>query len=135
MITQIANVNRIVMVRLNPGEDLLHGLQEATKEAGIRNGAILSGAGSLSAYHCHVVETTNLPPGNIFFRDEGAFDILTLTGIINDGRVHAHITFSDDKQAMGGHLEEGTRVLTFAIAAIAELPGVNLQDWDRIVDL
>jgi predicted DNA-binding protein with PD1-like motif len=135
MVTQTANVNRIVMVRLNPGEDLLHGLREAVQEAGIRTGAILSGAGSLSAYHCHVVETTNLPPGNIFFRDEGAFDILTLTGVVIDGRVHAHITFSDEKKAMGGHLEEGTRVLTFAMAAIAELPGVSLQDWDRIVDL
>lgn len=135
MVIQVAQPSRIVLVRLNPGEDLLRGLQAAVREAGIGNGAILSGAGSLSSYHCHVVETTNLPPGNIFFRDSGAYDILTLTGIIIDGRVHAHITFSDDEKAMGGHLEEGSRVLTFAIATIAEAPGVDLTDWDRIVDL
>ena len=110
-------------------------MQAAVEQASIANGAILSGAGSLSSYHCHVVETTNLPPGNIFFRDDGAFDILTLTGVIIEGRVHAHVTFSDDQQAMGGHLEEGSQVLTFAIAVIAETPGVDLTDWDRIVEL
>lgn len=135
MITQVATPSRIVLVRLNPGEDLLHGLQAAVQEAGIENGAILGGAGSLRSYHCHVVETTDLPPGNIFFREEGAYDILTLTGVAIDGRVHAHITFSDDEKAMGGHLEEGSHVLTFAIAAIAETPGVDLTDWDRSVKL
>jgi predicted DNA-binding protein with PD1-like motif len=135
MITQVATPSRVVLVRLNPGEDLLHGLQAAVRETGIGNGAILSGAGSLSSYHCHVVETTNVPPGNTFFREEGAYDILTLTGFVIDGRVHAHVTFSDEENAMGGHLEEGSRVLTFAIATIAETPGVDLTDWDRSVAL
>ena len=72
MITQTAAPSRIVMVRLSPHEDLLLGIREAVSEAGIENGAILSGAGSLSAYNAHVVETTNLPPGNAFFYGEGA---------------------------------------------------------------
>jgi len=132
MITQVAQPSRIVMVRMDPHEDVLEALRAAVAEAGIENGAILSGAGSLSAYNVHVVETTNLPPGDVFFEGEGAHDILTLTGVIIDGRVHAHITFSDTERAMGGHLEPGCRVLTFAIAAIAELPGVDLAEWDTI---
>ena len=134
MITQIAQPSRIVLVRLNPGEDLLEGLHAAVEEAGVQNGAIVSGAGSLSAYHVHVVETTNLPPGNVFLAGQGAFDLLTLTGLVIGGRVHAHITFSNAEKAMGGHVEEGCPVLTFAIAAIAETPDVDVTEWDRIRD-
>ena len=132
MITQVAEPSRIIMVRMDPHEDVLEALRAAVGEAGIVNGAILSGAGSLSAYNVHVVKTTALPPGNLFFDGEGAYDILTLTGAVIDGRVHAHITFSDTEKAMGGHLEPGCKVLTFAIAAIAELPGVDLAEWDSI---
>ena len=32
---------------------------------------------------------------------------------------------------MGGHLEEGTRVLTFCMVALADTPAANLSDWDR----
>jgi hypothetical protein len=132
MITQIAAPSRLILVRLNPHEDLLEGLRAAVAEAGITNGPILSGAGSLSRYHVHVVKTTNLPPGDVHFSGEGAYDILTLTGVIIDGRIHAHVTFSNTEKAMGGHLEEGCEVLTFAIAAIAEMPGVDLCEWDSI---
>jgi hypothetical protein len=34
--------------------------------------------------------------------------------------------------AMGGHMEPGCRVLTFAMVALAETPGVDLSDWDRV---
>jgi predicted DNA-binding protein with PD1-like motif len=128
----VPDPSRIHLVRLNPHEDLLQGLRAAVAEAAIENGAILSGAGSLSRYNVHVVKTTNLPPGNVFFSGEGAYDILTLTGAIIDGRVHAHVTFSDPEKAMGGHLEEGCEVLTFAIVAIVETPGVDLREWDTI---
>ena len=82
-----------------------------------------------------MVETTNLPPGDVFFRGEGAFDLLTVTGVIMDGRVHAHITFSNTEKAMGGHLEEGCTVLTFALVVLAETPEADLTGWDRMGDV
>ena len=135
MLTQTADASRIIAVRMNPGEDLLEGICAGVRESGLANGAILSGAGSLSSYHVHVVKTTELPPGNVFFSEEGAFDILTLTGLVIDGRVHAHITFSNPEKAMGGHLEEGCRVLTFAFAIIADTPDADFTDWDRTREL
>ncbi len=48
------------------------------------------------------------------------------------GRVHAHLTFSDEERAMGGHLEPGSHVLTFAIVTLAELPDNDLSRWDRV---
>jgi len=133
MIIQEAAPSRLLYVRLNPGDDLLHGIQEAAKTAGIRHGAILAGVGSLSTYHFHVVSSAVLPPDNAFVRDAGPFDILTVTGAILDGRVHAHVTFSNTEVAMGGHLEEGSTVLTFAIILLADTSdGVDLTDWDRV---
>jgi hypothetical protein len=33
---------------------------------------------------------------------------------------------------MGGHLEEGCRILTFGVVTLAETPGVSLAGWDRV---
>ena len=127
-----ASISRIVLIRVDPREDLLDALERAVAEQGVRNGTFISGAGSLSRYHLHVVSTAELPPENVFIQGEGPYDILTITGFVLDGRVHAHITFSDDKIAMGGHLEPGCEVLTFAMVALAETSGVDMTDWDWV---
>lgn len=125
-----ATVSRIVSIRLDPGEDVLEGLRAAVRTHEIVNAAILSGVGSLDRYHFHVVSSTELPVDNAFVRGEGPFDILSITGIVIDGRVHAHITFSDTEIAMGGHLEEGCRVLTFCMVHLAALDDVGFGGWD-----
>jgi len=129
--TQSIGASRFVALRLDPGEDVLLSLRVAVVEQGIRNAVILSGVGSLDRYHFHVVKTTNMPPGNTFVRGEGPFDILTVNGLVVNGEIHAHITFSNTKLALGGHLEEGCRVLTFAVVVMAEALDVDLTGWDR----
>jgi predicted DNA-binding protein with PD1-like motif len=131
MRTQPFGASRFVALRLDPGEDVLLSLRAAVVEQGIRNAAILSGVGSLDRYHFHVVKTTNMPPGNTFVRGDGPFDILSVTGLVVDGAVHAHITFSNTEVAMGGHLEEGCRVLTFSVVVVAEAPDADFTNWDR----
>lgn len=127
---QSAETFRTILIRLDPEEDVLLALREAIRKQGVQNAAILSGVGSLRRYRVHVVETTNMPPGNVFFESEGPYDILTVTGLVVDGQIHAHITFSNPDRAMGGHLEEGCRVLTFAVITMIETPGVDLTAWD-----
>jgi predicted DNA-binding protein with PD1-like motif len=124
--------DRLVLARLNPGDDLLLSLRDAVREQKIQSGVILNGIGSLSRYRVHVVKTTNLPPGDTFLEGEGPFDILNVTGFILDGRVHAHVTFSNTEKAMGGHLEEGCRILTFAVVTLADVADVSLAGWDRV---
>ena len=131
MHTQSFTASRYIALRLDPGEDVLLTLRDAVREHDIRNAAILSGVGSLDRYHFHVVKTTNMPPGNTFVLGEGPFDILTVTGLVVNGEVHAHISFSNTELAMGGHLEEGCRVLTFAVVVMAEAADVDLTGWDR----
>ena len=132
MLFQNAGVARLLVARLNPGDDLLRSLTDLIRLNDIRSGVILNGIGSLSRYRVHVVKTTQLPPGDVFFEGEGPFDILNVTGFILDGRVHAHLTFSNTERAMGGHLEEGCRVLTFAVITLAETPEASLGTWDRV---
>jgi predicted DNA-binding protein with PD1-like motif len=129
---QSFGASRFVALRLDPGEDVLLSLRAAVVERDIQNAAILSGVGSLDRYHFHVVKTTNMPPGNTFIRGDGPFDILTVTGLVVDGEVHAHITFSNTELAMGGHLEKGCRVLTFAVVVMTEALDVDLTGWDRL---
>lgn len=127
-----SSISRVIMIRVDPREDLLDALERAVAEQGVRNGTFISGAGSLSRYHFHVVSTAELPPENVFVKGEGPYDILTVTGCVLDGRVHAHITFSDDKVAMGGHMEPGCEILTFAIVALAEMRNVDMANWDHV---
>lgn len=109
------------MVRLKNQVDMLQGLRDAVVREKIKNAVILGGAGSLVSYHVHVVSNTTLPATEAFFKEEGPFDLLTTNGYILDGRVHAHISFSNPQKAMGGHLEPGTRVFTFAIITLGVL--------------
>ncbi len=132
MLIQSAECRRLVLVRLNPGDDVLQSIRAAVQEQNIRNGVILNGVGSINRYHVHVVETPNLPPRDVFIRGEGPFDILSLSGLIIDGRVHAHIAFANAEKAMGGHMEEGCHILTFGAVILAETPDAHFTDWDRI---
>jgi predicted DNA-binding protein with PD1-like motif len=122
---------RIVVVRLKNRVDMLEGLREAVAREKIHNAVILSGAGSLVSYHVHVVSNTTLPATEAFFKGEGPFDLLTTTGYVIDGRVHAHIAFSNTEKTLGGHLEPGTRVFTFAIITLGVLEeGASLKRLD-----
>ena len=132
MISKIADIEQIHVLRIPPGGDILLSLREFVAEKSIRFGAILNGIGSATKYRVHVVKTTDLPPGDVFFGEEGAFDILNITGFIVEGRVHAHITLSNTEKAVGGHLEEGTSVLTFSIITLGETPQCDFSQWDKI---
>jgi len=131
MIAVEAQAKRTILLRLNSGDDILASLQEAVQRENIKNAIILSAFGAVSSYHFHVVATSNLPPGNLFTKGDKALDVVSMNGAIIDGRVHAHITFTDDKIAMGGHLEPGTTVLTFIILTLLEVDNVTMTDWDR----
>jgi uncharacterized protein len=131
VVTLSSQVKRVVVTRVPHQADLLEGLRQAVEKEGLKNAAIVSGAGSLTSYNLHTVSNTTFPPENVFTKGEGPWDLLTVTGYVIDGRVHAHVTIVNDQKAFGGHLEPGTRVFTFAIITFAELEeGVSLLRFD-----
>ncbi|MBZ5561898.1 MAG: DNA-binding protein [Acidobacteriia bacterium] len=129
--TVSGHFTRIVVARMKNQVDMLVGLRAALAREKIRNAVILSGAGSLVSYHVHVVSNTTLPATEAFFKGEGPFDLVTANGYIIEGRVHCHITFSNPEKSLGGHLEPGTRVFTFAIITLGVLDdATSLKRFD-----
>jgi predicted DNA-binding protein with PD1-like motif len=123
---------RIEIVRMRSGTDLLNGLNEAVKEKNIKNAVILAGIGSVTDYHFHVVSDKNLPPAEEFPKASVPKDLISVQGYILNGRVHAHITLSDENSVIGGHLEPGTKALTFFIITIGVLPDdLNIEYLDN----
>ena len=121
VVTTTSTFQRVVIVRLRNRTDMLQGLQEAIAREKIKNAVILSGFGSVTSYHVHVVGNTTLPPKDVFTRYGGPYDILTASGLVMNSRLHCHITFANTQHVLGGHLEEGTSVFTFANISIGVL--------------
>jgi predicted DNA-binding protein with PD1-like motif len=109
---------RIVIVRLKYRTDILQGLKDAVEKEAINNAVILSGIGSTYSYHVHSVDNATFPSENVFYKEEKPNDIVSISGYVIDGRVHAHIGLSDGVETVGGHLEPGTNVFTFCIITI-----------------
>lgn len=126
------NFKNILVLRLKYQTDLLTGLEKMAKQNNIRNAVILSAIGSVRSYHYHTISNRTFPSKNIFVKDPTTpADITNMNGYIIDGRVHAHITFSNADKAFGGHLEPGTEIFTFAIVTLGILSDdINLNRID-----
>lgn len=126
-------LGKVIAFRLQPGTDVLLGLTEACKRAGINNGVILSGIGSLNGVQfCNPVE---LPTKAGYGYGEtlhltGPIELTSAAGIIchddeGNTNLHVHIGLSDRHgNAHGGHLVEGTKVLLTVDVVIAEIEGM-----------
>jgi len=123
---------RVEIIRMRTGTDLLEGLKNVTAEKNIKNAVILSGIGSVTEYHYHVVSDKNLPPAQEDPSASVAMDLVAVQGFIFNGRIHAHISLSDENSVVGGHLEPGTKALTFFILAIGVLPDdIEIENFDN----
>jgi predicted DNA-binding protein with PD1-like motif len=123
---------RIVIFRFKYQADLLAGMEKMVAEQKIRNAVILAGAGSLTGYHYHLVSNRTFPSKNMFIKNPSApADLVSMNGYIIDGRIHAHMTLTNAEEALGGHLEAGTTVFTFAIITVGVLKdGIDLSRID-----
>ena len=123
---------RIVVLRFKHKVDLLATFEDMVKKHNIRNAVILSGTGSVRNYHIHSVSNRVFPSENIYTKNptEPA-DLVSMNGYVIDGRIHAHMTLTDENHAFGGHLEPGTNVFTFAIITLGVFKdGVDLSKID-----
>ncbi len=127
-------LERVVVLRFKFGTDLLAGLEKMIQEKRIRNALILSGFGSVRNFQVHQVSNRDMPPRDMFVKNPAApADIISMSGVISEGRVHSHITLANADKAFGGHLEPGTNVFTFAVVTLGVLgDDVDLSrvdDW------
>jgi hypothetical protein len=80
----------------------------------------------------HSVSNRTFPSKNVFVKDPTApADIVSINGYVIDGRIHAHMTLTDENKAFGGHVEPGNNVFTFAIVTLGVFgEGVKLSGVD-----
>ena len=91
-------------LKLEPGSDLRHSLEELARREGI-TGFVLGVVGNLNraAFQC-----PGQPQPTVL---EGDLEVITLNGTISPDGVHLHLSLSDGAcQVWGGHLEPGTLV-------------------------
>ena len=129
------NLKRVIVLRFKYGTDLLSGLENMVKQEKIRNAVILSGLGSVRNFQVHQVGNRDLPPKDVYVKNPTApADIISMSGVVIDGRVHPHITLANADKAFGGHLEPDTTVFTFAVVTLGVLDdNVDLgkvDDWN-----
>ena len=126
------HLQRIVVLRFKFGTDLLAGLQKMIDQEKIKNAVILSGFGSVRGYQIHQVSNRDMPSKNMFIKNPTApADIIGMSGVVMNGRVHSHIVLANADKAFGGHLEPETTVFTFAVITLGVLDdSVDMSRFD-----
>ena len=115
-------------VGMGPGEMLLESITRAARQAGIRNGAVIAGAGTLKKLRMHFVTHDRFPPSDRFVTVRKPLELTSLSGVIAGGEPHLHVTVSwKDRRVWAGHLEPGSEVLYLAEAALVGIGGTMLR--------
>jgi predicted DNA-binding protein with PD1-like motif len=123
--------DRIVVIRLKYKANLLDGMNKIVKEQHIKNGVILSAAGSLRGYEIHTVSNRDMPSEDTFVKNPTQpADLVSMNGYVINGRIHAHMTIATPDRVIAGHVEEGNEVFTFAIVTIGVMNDANFDKLD-----
>jgi hypothetical protein len=129
----------VVVLGIAPGEMLLESIRRAVEDRGIRNGAVVSGIGTLKTCRMHYVTHCGFPPSDEFYTLEKPLELLSVSGVIAGGEPHLHIVVScGQSEVYAGHLEDGSEVLYLAEIAILtfnELEMTRRRDPQRQVSL
>jgi predicted DNA-binding protein with PD1-like motif len=126
------HLERIVVLRFKFGTDLLAGLQKMVAQEKIKNAVILSAFGSVRGYQVHMVLNRDMPEKLLFVKNPTASaDIIGMSGMVMNGRIHPHITLANGDKAFGGHLEPETTVFTFAVVTLGVLDdSIDMSRFD-----
>jgi predicted DNA-binding protein with PD1-like motif len=145
---KVANgtINKVLVVRLQRGEDVIDGIKNVCEENGVKNAVIISMIGSL--YGARYTGPINDPSvkcgtGGTDIWLEGPIEMLTGQGEIchkdnGDLSIHIHATFTDSKgNAYGGHLfGEENKVLNTLNIFIGVIEGVDMRiELDKDLDI
>ena len=126
------HLERIVVLRFKFGTDLLAGLKKMVAQEKIKNAVILSAFGSVRGYQLHMVANRDMPAKILFIKNPTApADIIGMSGMVMNGRIHPHITLANGDKAFGGHLEPDTTVFTFAVVTLGVLDdSIDMSRFD-----
>lgn len=146
MITSaIGSLNRVIAIRVSPGEEVLSAIESACKEHNITNGIILSAIGSFDGARFFTPVPLDTKAGAGYsdpIEMTGPIELLNATGMITHSEegnqdFHIHVTFSDGKgNAFGGHLIPGNIVLLTLDMVIGEINGIDMvREYDEDLEV
>ena len=120
------NLNKVHVLRVDPGEDILAAVEQFIAEAQLKQAVVLGGYGTMAAYHLHWVTHNHIPTDNLFRKGEGGIEILAMNGLVVDGQPHIHISLATPDGGFGGHLEPGCIAYVVCEIFFGEVEGVHL---------
>lgn len=129
------NVQKIHVLRVDPGEDVLVTVRQFLQQSKLTQAVVMGGYGTLAAYSLHWVTHTHIPTNNLFRKGEGGIEILAMNGLVVDGKPHIHMALANPEGAFGGHLEEGCIAYVLCEIFFAEVSGVHLYHQRVPVDI
>lgn len=130
-----ARIRRVLIAKIEPGEDLLKGIQAIAEKEAVSAGVVLSAVGSLRKAKLRNMKRfpTRFPisdENRLYEVVEGPLEILSVSGNICKRvdkalHVHAHITLSKVVESqtvvLGGHLVEGNEAFVMVEVFIGVL--------------
>ena len=122
------SIKTIHIIQLARHELFLESINRSIEELGISHGVVLSAVGSLRKLVYH--QPVEVIDGKVREEDhviEEPMEILALSGTIMYNIPHFHITASGVGRLYGGHVKEGTEVLSIAEITIGELENLSLE--------
>ncbi len=129
------SVEKMHILRVDPGEDVLLTVRQFLQRANLRQAVVMGGYGSLAKYSLHWVTHNQIPTHNTYGQGEGGIEILAMNGLVVDGAPHIHIALSTEAGGFGGHLEEGCIAYVLCEIFFAEVRGPTLAHQRVAVDV
>lgn len=133
--TGIFELNKLHVLRLGPGEDLLESIWRYARAIKLKAASVVSVVGSLTQTNIRYANQEN---GTVM---TGHYEIVSVVGNIdfqmvasenNEGSGHIHLACSDEKGVTtGGHLLSGNIVYTTAEITLVEM---SHGLFDRVLD-
>ncbi len=139
-------LNKLVMIRVLPGSDIIEGIEEACRALDIQSGAISSCIGSLQKASFLIAVPLKTKVGEGYsdpINLDGPLELLSAQGTIGREQnghlfIHMHGLLSDqDGNVHGGHLIKGENpVLITCEIMISQVKGVKMvRTYDPDVDM
>lgn len=134
--SKVCGFEKMVLLRVKPGADLLAAIEEGVKKHGVRSGVFVSGLGALKKAVLRNLRDFPAsypvrPEDRLYFEVERPLELLGMSGWIGEradgtAEIHAHFSasFAEGERVVGvgGHLTAGTVAAIKVVIAIAVLP-------------
>lgn len=126
---------RIFALSLDKGDDVLESVNNLISKENIQDGVVVSGVGTVDNCVLHFVTEID-DASAMFFKEwkDTPLEVISVQGIIADGKPHLHAQVSNTTGSWGGHLELGCKALYFFEIMIVETPDSNLTRCPKVTD-